>query len=319
MKTLNINQPVGIALGSGSARGLAHIGVLKELEEAGIQVGYIAGTSIGAIIGGSYAAGISVTEMEEIARELDWKKSLRLFRLKISKTSIISDLAIMDFLDSLYGDLRIEDLCIPFCVVAADLITGSRVVITKGKLADAVRASISIPIVFRPARLKGRILIDGGFVDPVPVEAAQNLGAPVVVAVPLTKPSGLDQYSTPSMIAVKKRNTSNLRQALRVSPIIDRLSRFFHADTELSAKISNDDLIKTKEDDDFNLIKTFWKSVRVAERELTSLRLEATPPDIIIHPAVEELQPWEYYKADEAIAAGEEAVKKVLQAYNKYN
>ena len=312
MNALDFHQPVGIALGSGSARGLAHIGVLKVLEERGIQVGYVAGTSIGALIGGAYAAGISIEEMEEITRQLDWKKLLRFFMPKLSKSAIISDHTIMDFLNSLYGDMRIEDLHLSFCAVAADLVTGSRVIITKGKLADAVRASISLPIIFQPVRLEERVLVDGGLVDPVPVETVRNMGVPFVIAVPLTKPRLYDQHSSPPLIAMEKRNASHHKRVSRLSPIFDRLSRFFHADKELTTGKSNDDHVEAAAGNDFNLIKTFWQSIRVAECELTNLCLEATPPDVIIHPAVEELQAWDFHKAGEAIAAGEKAAKEVL-------
>ncbi len=317
MKVRDINQPVGIALGSGSARGLAHIGVLKALEEAGIRVGYVAGTSIGALIGGAYAAGISIEEMEEITRQLDWKRLLRFFMPKFSRGAIISDRMVMDFLNSLYGDMRIEDLHLPFCAVAADLVTGSRVIITKGRLADAVRASVSIPIIFKPVRRRERILVDGGLVDPIPVEAVQNMGASVVVAVPLTRPRQLNQHLSPPSVVLKRKGPTRFKRVQRISPILDRLSQFFHADNELTTGKTNDDQAETVAENDFNLVKTFLQSIKVAESEITNLRLEATSPDIIIYPAVEDLQAWDFHKAAETIAAGEKAAREVLESLNK--
>lgn len=305
---------MGLALGSGSARGLAHIGVLKTLEQAGIQIGYIAGTSIGALIGGAYAAGITTDELSGIAHNLDWKRLIKLFMPSFSRKALISDREVNDFLESLFSDVRIENLQIPFCAVAADLVSGERVVISEGKLSDAVRASISIPIIFKPVKYGGRLLIDGGLVDPVPVESVYKMGAKCVAAVPLTRPSFSEKPGKQIKIAVKNKFHLKLEFDPKLSPIFDRLSRFFRIDTEVrdyKYPYNHEDFESPEE---FNIISTFWQSIRVAESELTRLRLQITPPDFMIEPEVENVQLWEYNRAVEAIAAGEAAVRLKLKA-----
>ena len=311
MKKTGIDEPIGIALGSGSARGVSHIGVLKALEKAGVKAGWIAGTSIGSLIGGAYAAGISTEELSGIAHKLDWKRMMRLFMPSFSPRSLISDREVNDFLESLFGDILIEDLRIPFCAVAADLVSGKRVVISEGRLTDAVRASISIPIIFKPARRNGRLLIDGGLVDPVPVESVYNLGAKFVAAVPLTRPFQGEKVWKQTRISVRNKFHFKLDYDPNLPPIFDRLSRFFRVeiDKEYEYRDQDDDY---ESDEKFNIISTFWQSIRVAERELTRLRLQATPPDMIISPEVESVQLWEYNRAEELIRAGEEAVERVL-------
>ena len=313
MERIELRKKIGIALGSGSARGLAHIGVLKTLEHAGIEIGYIAGTSIGALIGGAYAAGITTEELTGIACQLDWKRLIKLFLPSFSRKSLISDREVNEFLESMFGSVKIENLRIPFCAVAADLVTGERVVISEGKLSEAVRASISIPIIFKPAKLNGHLMIDGGLVDPVPVESVYEMGAEYVVAVPLTRMVYTDQEGKSLALPVKKKFDLKTEFDDKVTPVLERLSNFLHLDSDkfdLKYPFKHEDFQSPEE---FNIISTFWQSIRVAERELTRLRLQITPPDLLIEPEVEQVQLWEYNRAVEAIAAGKVATKQALQ------
>lgn len=173
---------VGLALGGGFARGLAHIGVLKVLEENGIKVHCVAGTSVGSIIAGAYAGGASIEEMTEVARKARWKDFAR---WTFSRLGFATNHRMEAFLKRTFRSLRFEDLKIPLAVAASDLTTGEPAVFTSGELVSAVRASCAYPGFFLPVERDGCWLVDGMLVAPVPTEAVKRLGADIVVAVVL--------------------------------------------------------------------------------------------------------------------------------------
>lgn len=177
---------IGLALGSGGSRGLAHIGVIKALEENNIPIDFIAGTSIGAMAGGFYAAGLGVKKMENIVLEINWRRMFSLVDPRL-KQGLITGEKVKTFIEGYVDGKRIEDCKIPFVAVATDLKTGEIVVLNKGEMAQAIRASISIPLVFKPVEIDGRMLADGGLSAPVPVEIVRAMGADIVIAVNLDK------------------------------------------------------------------------------------------------------------------------------------
>jgi NTE family protein len=177
---------IGLALGSGGSRGLAHIGVIKALEENNIPIDFIAGTSIGAMAGGFYAAGLGVKKMEDIVLETNWRRMFSLVDPRL-KQGLITGEKVKTFIEGYVDGKKIEDCKIPFVAVATDLKTGEIVVLNKGEMAQAIRASISVPLVFKPVEIDGRTLADGGLSAPVPVEIVRAMGAEIVIAVNLDK------------------------------------------------------------------------------------------------------------------------------------
>lgn len=173
---------VGVALSGGAARCIAHIGVLEVLEEEGIPLAGIAGTSGGSLIGALYASGeVSLDGLKKMAREITWKD---VFMPTIPRQGLISSEKIYRYVRGVIGDRTFSDLKIPLAVVASDLQTGEKVVLTSGSVARAVQASCSLPVVFTPARMEGRLLMDGGMVSLLPVLAAKDvLRTPFVIAV----------------------------------------------------------------------------------------------------------------------------------------
>jgi len=171
---------VGLALGAGAARGLAHIGVLQVLQEEKIPVDLIAGTSIGSLIGAFYAAGADLYLLEKIAEHLQWK---HLTDFTLCKTGLINGKELFDFIKLLTQSKDFSDLNLPFAAVATDIHSGEEVVLQQGLVAQAVRASISIPGVFTPVEINGRFLVDGAVVSNLPVRAARQMGAQVVIGV----------------------------------------------------------------------------------------------------------------------------------------
>ena len=173
---------IGLALGGGAARGWAHVGVLEALEEAGIRPGCIAGTSIGALIGAIYASG-GIDGVRALVQGVDWKRMLALVDPVLPRTGLIDGRRVEDLVRAHVREPRIEDLPIPFAAVATDLTTATEVVIDRGDIAEAVRASVSVPGLFTPVRSDARTLVDGGLLNPVPVSVTRAMGADWVIAV----------------------------------------------------------------------------------------------------------------------------------------
>jgi NTE family protein len=174
---------VGLALGAGAAKGFAHIGVLDALEKAGIRIDMIAGSSMGAIIGGGYAAGLSVDSLSDVALNQDWLDVLNLLDPVFPTRGFIDGQKIHAFLNELYGHQNIEDLAIPFSATTVDILKGDLFVLNKGNLANAARASSSIPIIFNPLANEDQVLVDGGMIDPVPIDVVRSMGADYIIAV----------------------------------------------------------------------------------------------------------------------------------------
>ena len=178
---------IGLALGSGAARGLAHIGVLRVLEKGNIPIDMIAGTSAGALVGALYAQGKDISLLENLAIDLGSKRFALLADPALPRTGLIQGRRIKEVLKSIVGgDIGFGDLRIPFACVATDVETGEEVVINQGSVLEGVRASISIPVIFTVVRWKGRYLVDGGLVNPVPVSVLKRMGADFIIAVNVT-------------------------------------------------------------------------------------------------------------------------------------
>ncbi len=175
---------IGLALGGGAARGWAHIGVLKALAEAGIKPDIIAGTSIGAVVGACHSAG-HLDALEDFARELTRRRIFGYLDFNFAGTALINGQKLCDRLERQLGDLNIEDLDPHFTAVATELGSGHEIWLSRGRLADAVRASYALPGIFRPVKINGRWLFDGALVNPIPVSVCRAHGARYVIAVNL--------------------------------------------------------------------------------------------------------------------------------------
>jgi NTE family protein len=224
------NKKIGLALGGGAARGLAHIGVLKALTEADIRIDCVAGTSAGSIIGALYCAGYSWREIKETATTINWIKL-------ITPTVPIRGLAKTDKLEKLLEKLlkkkSFSDLSIPFRAVAVDIGSGEEVALQKGSVAKAVRASCSIPGIFEPTELNGRLLVDGGLMNNVPADTVRDMGAGIVIAVDLNhyypklgKPRNIIEiiYSSLFIIMNNKSNKIDKFTDYLVAPDLSRYS-----------------------------------------------------------------------------------------------
>ncbi|MBM4429668.1 MAG: patatin-like phospholipase family protein [Chloroflexi bacterium] len=180
-----LQRRVGLALSGGAALGAAHIGVLEVLEEHGIWPHCVAGTSAGSAVGVVYCAGLGLARIKEVATELEWGK---LGRVVLPRQGFFDGSRLEEYLIQLIGDLRFDQLYIPFAVAAADILTEELVILREGRLAPAVRASCAAPAVFTPVEHQGRLLVDGGLINNLPVSAVREMGAEYVIAVDLLAP-----------------------------------------------------------------------------------------------------------------------------------
>jgi NTE family protein len=181
------HKRVGLALGGGGARGMAHVGVIRVLEREGIPIDCIAGTSAGSLAGAAYAAGVRGQGLLEIALHLRWRD---IARPAWPRQGFVSFARLETYLVKVLGDLTFTDLALPYAAVAADLATGEQVILTEGRVAAAVRASCSVPGIVTPVEVGGHLLVDGGIVNNLPISVVRSLGADVVIAVGLGVPPG---------------------------------------------------------------------------------------------------------------------------------
>jgi NTE family protein len=191
---------VGLALGGGGARGLAHVGVLRVLEQAGIPIDCIAGTSVGSLVGAAWAAGMRSEQLTEIALGFRWRN---IARFVWPRQGFISFDKLERYIIGIAGDLTFADLEIPYAAVAADLATDEAVVLQEGRIAPAVHASCSVPGIVTPVEVDGRPLVDGGVANNLPISVARDLGAEVVIAVGLAGPSGIRPQDGPLQLGLK--------------------------------------------------------------------------------------------------------------------
>ncbi|MGB9860759.1 MAG: patatin-like phospholipase family protein [Candidatus Bipolaricaulaceae bacterium] len=291
-------KKVGLALGSGGARGAAHVGVLKVLEREGIKVSAIAGSSIGAMVGGAYAAGIPLSRIEEEWLTTSRTKLLRSFLPTFPRAGLSSGAGLRRYLREILGDVRIEGLPIPFAAVATDLDTGEAVVLRRGSLVEAIRASTAIPGIFQPVRWEGRLLVDGGMVEPLPVQICRELGADLIIAVdtnPAPKPTTLQ--SRKNMASVGETLREGLLNEPWVPGHLAEVVREYVRERPGARPLPG-------------IFEILNQCVAIFLQEILRLKLSLHPPDIYIRPKVKE--EYNYLRAKENIQAGEEAMEEAL-------
>jgi len=270
----------GLALGSGSARGLAHVGVIQVLEAYNIPIDIITGTSIGSVVGSLYATGASIDQLEEAA--LSMKKSTTLFLIDpaLPHSGLISGKKIEEMLNDLaLEDKTFDDLKIPFAAVATDVESGAEVILTQGKVMDAVRASISIPGVFTPVKYQDYYLVDGGVVDPVPVDVAEKMGADIIIAVSLAK---ISPYTT---VLIINKETGNLEEVEKSSILQQKIE-------EVKATFEGP-----------NIFEVIIQSIDIMEAKITDQSLEGA--DVVIVPfGIKDINLFDFDKAESVIKGG---------------
>lgn len=286
------HQKLGIALGGGAARGWAHIGVLKALDQIGIRPDIIAGTSIGSIAGGCYAAN-ELHNLEHFATSLTSRKVLGFMDLNLAGSSLITGKRICGALESHLKEVRIENLPRQYVAVATELGTGHEVWMDRGNLVDAMRASYALPGIFKPVNINNRWLFDGAIVNPIPVSVCRALGASVVIAVNLNT----DIFGKGTIIPSHEAEEIHLseddeyNEALSPKSTLSKWrSRFFSERTD-SPGIS----------------RVMMDAFNITQDRIARARLAGDPPDISIKPRLEGIGLFDFHKAADMIRIGEEA------------
>ncbi len=298
IKNLIGNKKVGLVLGSGSAKGLSHIGVIKFLEEQDIKVDYIAGSSIGALIGGAYAAGV-INKLENIALQTDLASTIKYLLPTISKSGLVSGTKVKEFIQDIVGDCLIENFDIPFIATSTNIITGQEVYFDKGNLVEAIRASISIPIIFQPVIHENQILVDGGLSNPLPINIVRKMGADFIIAVNV-----IPSFDNINSTILQENNKQLLTTEMKT--IMMKKLEWLNIDYNWIKKIFTG---KNK----YNvpsLKKVFNQSVNISQRKLSQYSIELYKPDILIEPPVNSISLFDFYKAEEIIDIGYNSIKK---------
>ncbi len=287
---------IALVLGGGAARGYAHIGVIKVLEEElNFKPDMVVGCSMGSIVGGFYAYGYSYRDMEELASQMDLGKTLALLTPRPGLTGFIDGKHPLEFFQKMLGvDTKIQDLKMPYAAVAYELISRKEVIFSKGNLAYAMRASMSIPGVFPPLDFGEAILVDGGVIDPVPVAAAKLLGADRIIAVNVLPRYGIKL----SLEDIDKFLTNNEK-----SGQFGKNRNFFQAFSALHMDL--------KRKMSINAAVIGMTAISVMESGIIDFNLMENPPDVIIDVDVP-IKLHEFHKARQAIEAGKEATKKKI-------
>jgi len=290
---------IGIALGSGGARGLAHIGVLEELAAMGLEPDLVAGTSMGSLIGAGYCTG-RLGEIKELALGMDVMGFLfRFMEFGMPRSGLIEGRRVNELLDKLMPEATFENLRKPLRCVATDLRTGDPYVFSEGRLQPAIRASISVPGVFSPAKHEGKLLIDGGLVNPIPVDQLREMGADKIIAVDVNH--GCLQRQVGTGASGKSRKPKGmvgdwLRKAEEIleerdPKHLERIKEWFAPDPMP------------------NLIDVIGGMIHIVETQVGKMRMEIDPPDVLLAPEVGDMEMFDFHHAEEIIEAGRASVR----------
>ncbi|WP_302151997.1 patatin-like phospholipase family protein [uncultured Alistipes sp.] len=276
---------VALALAGGGARGVAHIGAIEELERRGYEIAAVAGTSMGALVGGMYAAG-HLEEFKEWMCSLDRYKVFGLVDFTFSAEGLVKGSRVIDAMKELIPDMRIEQMRLPVTAVSADLLTGREVVIERGGLYDAIRASIAIPSVFRPVHRDGMVLTDGGIVNPMPVNRVRREAGDLLVAVDVCAPFAVEGSGAVggSVPAAGVNAIGAGRAALRKLPSL-------------------------------NYYKLITASTEIMTQHLTRLMCRLYRPDVLVELPADRFGLFEFYRSREIAEAGAAAARQALDRF----
>ncbi|CCV07317.1 Patatin [Mesorhizobium metallidurans STM 2683] len=275
---------ISLALGGGCARGWAHIGVLRALDEAGIEVSMIAGTSIGALVGGCYLSG-KLDALEEFARSLTRRRIFGLLDLNLRGSGLFGGMKLDARLREHIAGVRFEDLPKPFVCVTSEIRTGHEIWLSSGSLTTAMRASYALPGVFEPVNCNGRVLVDGALVNPVPVSVCRAYEQPLVVAVNL-------HYDLFGRAAVIKHSAGEL--------VVEKdAPRAGQADTGYQSRLG--------------ITGVMVEAFNIIQDRISRARLAGDPPDMSLQPKLSHIGLTEFHRADEAIRIGYQATMAQIE------
>ncbi len=314
---------IALALGSGGARGYAHIGVINELQDRGYEIVGVAGSSMGALVGGLHAAG-KLDEFSHWASSLTQRAVLRLLDPSLNSPGVLRAEKILDAVRDILGDVTIESLPIPYTSVATDLIGGKSVWLQRGPLDDAIRASIAIPGIFTPHLLDGRLLADGGILDPLPMAPIAAVNADLTIAVSLSGDDPAPGINTPQPRVTTEflgrmwRSTTALLDTATAQRMMDSpaaksvLGRFSSALDETPMEPAEGVPALPR----LGSFEIMNRTIDIAQSALARHTLATYPPDLLIEVPRTACRSLEYHRAEEVIEIGQELAVAALDAMN---
>ncbi|MGE4373612.1 MAG: patatin-like phospholipase family protein [Xanthobacter sp.] len=294
---------IGLALGGGAARGLAHLGILHVLEREGLLPHLVAGTSIGAVVGGLWSAG-RLRELTEWALQINRRNMLSYLDFTLDGGGIIAGRRLMERMKQEVGEARLENLPIPFTAVATECGTGREVLLTQGDFVTAIRASYAIPGIFTPADVEGRWLLDGALVNPVPVAPVRAAGADVIIAVDLNADALAHSYPMDDPVPAQERpvpvETEDVQGIENIGDLLkpERLRQQFLGPRTRSSQ--------------HTLSSVILDAFTITQDRITRARLAQDPPDILLVPRLRDIGLFDFHRAREAMDIGEAAAEEAL-------
>lgn len=295
---------IGLALGGGAARGFAHIGILRTLLANGIVPDIVVGTSIGAVVGGSYAAG-HLDTLESWARGLQPRNIFSYLDIRLNGSGLIGGGKLAAQLEAAFGGVLIDELPLRFAAVSTEVNTGHEIWITDGRLVDAVRASYALPGIFEPVLIGDRWLVDGALVNPVPVSAARALGAEIVIACNVST----DVFGHGTIISAHGKIPADPEPAVEPETAVakSRFGKFFSAEKTVKREFfgsAGRPGISTVMVEAFNIMQD----------RITRSRLAGDPPDVLISPRVGKIGWFDFHRAEEIINHGVRAAERNVES-----
>jgi len=317
---MNIFSPkkkkIGLALGSGAARGLAHIGVFEAINQLKVPIDMISGSSIGALIGAYYAKNLNVKGIKDITLSLDFPNLIKLLdpNFLLFFKGVISGKKVEKLLEIILGDIDFKDLKIPLLVAATDITTGEGLIIDKGSVVEAVRASISIPAFFTPVKLNNKFLIDGGIANPIPVNVLRKKGMDYIIASNVVKQYTMKSLQKNTVKQTKPKvpgGAEKIKEQITLllkenEDVFQRISKLLNSLRKLALKRSSSIDKNTP-----SIFETVIAAIYSMEYQIARLQLKNA--DLIISPEVDSLGSLEFFRAQEAITAGYKKAFEVLK------
>jgi len=294
-----MKQPISLVLSGGAARGIAHIGVIEELEKQGFEIKSIAGNSMGAFIAAMYAMD-KLQEYKELILTLDKVDVFKLIDFTFSSQGLIKGDRVFNKMKTFFPDKNIEDLKIPYVAIAADITNMKEVVFTEGSIYDAVRASVSIPTIFTPVKKDNTVLVDGGVVNPIPLNRVQRIEGDILIAsyvnanIPYDKPE-IDKKNEEN----EERKNSVYKQKIK----------------EFRKKLN--DILPKNSKKHLNYFTLLNKSTGLLTHHLSLMNIEKYKPDMLINISRHSGGTFDFFKAEELIETGRLAARKSIEKYKK--
>ncbi|MGD0633308.1 MAG: patatin-like phospholipase family protein [Beijerinckiaceae bacterium] len=295
---------IGIALGGGAARGWAHIGVIRELLAQGIVPSVVAGTSIGAIVGASYAAD-RLDRLEDFARSLSVRRVLTLMDFSFAGTGLVKGDRLRQQLQHDLGGFSVETLPLPFTAVAAEMATGHEVWLSKGDLVESLRASYALPGLFEPVHIGGRWLFDGAVVNPIPVSVCRAMGADLVIAINVSGDCDPHPAPAPSLDSMLTGTASP--NALAAATAIDAASQI-----QQKRRLQRPSFFMKQNKDAPSIANVMMEAFNIAQERISRSRLAENPPDIMINAKLRSCGMFDFHRAADLISHGRLAVHQAM-------